>query len=525
MSVFRDLFMEVLASQSSYKPAEDLNEADNERVSRYQRNLKYYMESQYGDEVQYRQDIDWTSLEAIRKFVANCTSAVSEVVDIKSSWIYGKAARRVLGLKGVDPTSEKAKDQTVKETLQAVKELRADSDRDTWDIISAMNGAIYGDFYRFIDFSTVDQTVQIVEEDPRFCFPQYDRSGKHLIRFVQHFLAGELDDEGHEVEYYRTWTIENVHDLFDSAMQHMDPDDIEEHWDSLKELDSDSKALVYREFRDDELVDYRMDIGFDEIPWVHGRNLQLNGSFGLDELSKLIPKIEKLNAIYRYAERVMYVNAHAKVALIGVEGSKARAGTMNSGETDVLTVPNPQGDAKVLTLPSDVAMMKFVSEGIEKSIYKTASIPPIALADDLTTVGQLSGLALKILYGPLAHNTELRQNFYELADRDTYRIALKAREYVDGSTIGDKYPNPLIDYVEWVVPVPESESDLVNDVVKEYQAGIISKETAIEKLGYPVEQEKQRIKAEQEANVESLKAAEGVGYDTFDEPVEGEEVE
>lgn len=146
----------------------------------------------------------------------------------------------------------------------------------------------------------------------------------------------------------------------------------------------------------------------------------------------------------------------------------------------------PKSDAKVfnLEMQSDLVSAYSFWAGLREAYAKITGVPD--LDPEKVNVGQLSGFALRILYGDLLELTHVKQNTYGemLAGINAALLEM------------GKIGNDIQVRNVWADPLPIDEATRVQGLALDRQQGL-SLETYLEQRGYDPERELERIQAEQ----------------------------
>jgi hypothetical protein len=157
----------------------------------------------------------------------------------------------------------------------------------------------------------------------------------------------------------------------------------------------------------------------------------------------------------------------------------------------VLRLEHPQAELRNLEMQSDLASSIDLYRRLVAALHETTRIPEVATGK-LDSAGQLSSLALRILYAPLIQKTESKRRTYGQAIVEMMRRAI-ALSGGDAETIVDIGWSPLIP----ADPEAERRSAMIDK-----QLGV-SSTTLIERLGYDPEFEMQQRQFEDAAAAEA----------------------
>lgn len=498
-----------LVGSSNARPINHDDPVHQARVQRYERNIEYYQLAQYS-----RVNEEALAGDNFLDLRVNYTSITKRAIDMKSDWLFGKP----VGIHAIplDDEGEFQEEQPpdegiFKKVKDRVNQIREFNRSDFWDYIMSIMGMTCGDFFILVDAQADDIHPTISLQDPSYCFPDYPRDMTKPMRACQ--IQYTIDQEGdptdeigmttrHIVEDYRLEVIQQLQgetiELEDlEVLSDEELDEIEKETET-EGAPPDRLTCIYRKFEDGKLVEgsYR-DIGVPAIPIIHGRNANIwNTRYGNDEVSPLIPLVEKYNETFFYAERVGRHNAHAKLFVSGVKSETSPI----KGDYDDVIYGGDNSDAKVITLPTDISVLKFVTDTIEREMHRNAGIPVIAEGEAEQGYGAPSGLALMIRFGPLQALNARHTLSYGDALSATYLLCLMFDEMViDGSNFGTKWSYDQWKFkFDWHDAMPKAISEIITDMIAA-TAGkpLLSVRTAQEHIpGIDPDQELERLREE-----------------------------
>jgi SPP1 Gp6-like portal protein len=224
------------------------------------------------------------------------------------------------------------------------------------------------------------------------------------------------------------------------------------------------------------------------FPWapvLHCQNLPCPNEFwGLSDLEEdVLAANHALNFVVSNINRILRIHAHPKTWGSGFSATELRIGV---DETIVL----PGQDAKLqnLEMLSDLSSSLDFARQLKEALHEIARIPEVATGK-VENLGQLSGLALQILYGPLVELTGTKRLLYgELLEELGNRL-LELGGYGGGHRITTQWPQVLPND-----PKGEAETALLHGELG------VSRDTLISRLGMDpvVEREKRRREQEEE---------------------------
>lgn len=487
-------------------PIDHEDPVHQERLNRYDRNIAYYQQAQY--EAENMRALQVNDFLALR---TNYTSVITRSVDTKADWLFGEP----VGVRGIPlddngVPKEEAKDTPAIKLMKArIQQIRKYNGLDFWDWVMAVMGKVCGDFFVLVEASSDDEIPSVILQDPSFVFPDYPDNINLPMRAcqIQYNISGGLGDEesafstriteDYRLEIKNAGGSDEIDELFEldetvltsytqRILRGEDPSDLE-------------LTCYYRRFEGDNYVEgSKRDLGVPVIPIVHGRNMYIwNTRFGDDDVSTLIPKTEKYNEMYYYAERVGRINAHARLFLSGV---RAEEGALRADFDDVI-YGGKDSKAEVLTMSTDTSVLEFVTKALDRELHLDGSIPTIAEGEAEGGFGATpSGLALLIRYGPLVQVTNRAHNPYGDALAAIYHLALIFDEMViKGNEYGVvyKYDEWEFDF-DWTNQMPQAVGEIISDMSVATAGGrLLSNQTARERIpGVDPAKEAERVKSE-----------------------------
>jgi hypothetical protein len=217
---------------------------------------------------------------------------------------------------------------------------------------------------------------------------------------------------------------------------------------------------------------------------LHCQNLpQPNECYGradLDEL--LLDTNETINWAWTNLMKIMAIYAHPFTYSTGAVGGIDRSPDK---------MPNlPVGGAITMLQAQGVDASSIeVYLRLKEALHAVSETPEIATGK-LDTVGQLSGVALKILYGPIVGKTERKRLTYGpmLADLARRLLAIGGQAEYGSVT-------PRLTWPELVPSDPLAERQALQI---DHELGV-SSQTIVQKLGYDAEVEQERKQGEDDA--------------------------
>jgi hypothetical protein len=228
-------------------------------------------------------------------------------------------------------------------------------------------------------------------------------------------------------------------------------------------------------------------------PLLHCQNQPLPNSFwGVSDLESADVN-DAINFTASNINRILRFHAHPKTIGTGFDARQLQ----NTAVEEFWTITNEGARVFNLEMQSDLgSAYAFLSE-LRNAYSKVTGVPE--LDPSQVNVGALSGFALRILYGDLLELTKIKRNTYGAMLIEANRCLLEMAGY--GADIETK--------INWESPLPESDTEEAATLTIDRQNGL-SEETYLERRGYNVEREQQRLadEAAGQANIgEQLLAA------------------
>lgn len=219
-------------------------------------------------------------------------------------------------------------------------------------------------------------------------------------------------------------------------------------------------------------------------PIVDCQNLPSpNEYYGIADVEEDVLKLNyAINFTLSNLQRVIRFHAHPKTWGTGF--------TTNMLPADVdKTIVLPAGATLAnLEMQSDLASSIAYYERLKEALHETAHVPEVATGK-LDSAGQLSGVALRILYQPLLDRTEQKRLTYGALLIELFRRLLDMAGYGDAN----------LTTLHWPDLVPENRMEVLQAALLEKQLGT-SDDTLLRELGRDPDAER----AKQETNGDEL---------------------
>jgi hypothetical protein len=298
----------------------------------------------------------------------------------------------------------------------------------------------------------------------------------------------DQDDIERELAFLLEW---NIYSGGRPAVrrQTIELDDSESSW-TIRDYISKGDARTFEPFGEGEVAwpwPFPPLIGAQNLPRpneYHGAS-DLEG--GLEELNGSVSRVLSNLA------RIVRFHAHPKTWASGI--STAELASVVVDPDGVIGLPHPDAQLHNLEMTSDLSGALSVFSKLKGLLHELARMPELD-SEKLEGVGQMSGLALKILYGPALELTNTKRGTYGDALEELNRRILAVSHAME-------YDPTLEVAIGWKDALPTDEVQELAAAEAKQRLGV-SKHTLIEELGYDPEQEAERRQDEADASMENM---------------------
>lgn len=166
-------------------------------------------------------------------------------------------------------------------------------------------------------------------------------------------------------------------------------------------------------------------------------------------------------------------------------GKGFRADELTAGPDEMPVIDSETAEINVIPPVTEMTGVDTFGRRLEEAIHEASRTPAIATGK-LENTGQLSGVALQILYGPLVQKTEAKRRTY-----GDMLVELNRRLLEMGGYGADNRPS-----IVWPEILPVDMQAERQSLTQDAALGIVSKETLATKLGYDWELEQRRMDGE-----------------------------
>lgn len=249
------------------------------------------------------------------------------------------------------------------------------------------------------------------------------------------------------------------------------------------------------------LVTHWEDVG-EPVLWAHAfppiidtQNLpRPNEYWGTSDLEGGV--VDLNHALSRVASnmtRIVRLHGHPKTVTVGLSPEDASRISVNVD--GVLNLPNPESSISNLEMSSDLSASIEVYKRLKEAMHEIGRVPEVATGK-LDSIGQLSGLAMGILYQPLLEKTETKRRLYgDLLVELNRRLLALAGQGEDAVTT-----------IHWPELLPGDPKAEAETAVIHHELGV-STTTLVNKFGYDAQTEAELSAAEAEASAETAARA------------------
>jgi hypothetical protein len=216
-------------------------------------------------------------------------------------------------------------------------------------------------------------------------------------------------------------------------------------------------------------------------PMGHAQNLPSpHEAYGVSDLEPdVLDLCDGINRVVSNVNRIVRLYAHPRTwgKMIG------DALNMNANPGAVIRLEHPDAELHNLEMSSDLSSSIDLYRRLVSALHETTRIPEVATGK-LDSAGNLSSLALRILYAPLIQKTESKRRTYGQAIEQMFMRALTLRGYDE----------PIVELV-WADLLPSDPEAIRRTALLDAQLGV-SRTTILEQLGYDPDVEAENLALE-----------------------------
>lgn len=321
----------------------------------------------------------------------------------------------------------------------------------------AVNGGVTGHAHAKIQ-PRPDGSLRVAVLDPETVTAEWHPDDvEDIVRW--RIMWTTLDDQGHPV--VRRQTIERR---------------TEQSWAVIDEVSRGSVWGVINEAV----------WAFPFAPVVHCQNMPCpNEYFGLSDLEpSLLDLCDAINRVTSHIAKLVRIHGFPKVYTKGV----GDVSEIQLGMDSILQLQGDQAEIGYLQNNGDINASLALYDRLKEALFEQARIPEVATGR-IRNLGQMSGVARKIAYGPLVDKTEAKRRTY-----GTLVEELSARLLVVGGQAGNVEDARCL--LKWPEIIPSDPKEEAETLQLHDDLGVVSRETMAGKLGYDYAHEKELMDEE-----------------------------
>jgi hypothetical protein len=221
-----------------------------------------------------------------------------------------------------------------------------------------------------------------------------------------------------------------------------------------------------------------------------------NESWGIPDVTDVLIKQNKvLNFIQSNISRILYYHAHPKTIATG-----ARLEEVKTGPGDVTILPSPESKVFNLEMTSDLQSSRNFAADLRADMDEESRVPAVALGRLAEMPrGDVSGIALQLMFQPLIEKTTLKRRLYGELIREISRAAL----VLGGKISVEEFEDYPIE-IHWqnLLPVDDQKEAQTALILK--QLGV-SDDTLLRRLGFDPEDEAKKSETEDKKKMDKMK--------------------
>jgi hypothetical protein len=208
-----------------------------------------------------------------------------------------------------------------------------------------------------------------------------------------------------------------------------------------------------------------------------------------DLTTDLIDLNKTLNFIQSNTSRIIKNHAHPKTFAKGISANQ-----LDLSVDGVIAIPNPNASIENIEMQSDLASSMNFAESLRTDMDELSRVPAVATGRMANVVtGNISGIALELLFQPLIEKTHMKQRLYGEMIEEICCCVL--------DLAGMGYDHEI--KVHWPHLLPVDETGEAQKAMLWEQLGV-SQDTALRALGFDPEVEKEKRDEENQAEVDAF---------------------
>lgn len=344
-----------------------------------------------------------------------------------------------------------------KARTELLQEIWTESGGSATFMENALLGAILGDACVIIEKENPETLTKLKWLDPSMCYPEFEPHDYETLKAL--IIAYDVvNGEGKTQKYQEEWRGGKVTCYLDDKV--------------TESYTYDEKA-------------------FGGVPAVWIRNQRVKGDiFGRSDIQPIIDLVEEYDHLCQKMTRVIDYYGSPNIYVKGVTKKQIE---MSKGERTMYFLPVDAEMGFVEWKGSAPGIEEHMNR-VRETLSELSETPQIAFSKVDSGVSNVSGVALKILYGPLLAKTERKRQSWGPSLEKIMKMALIAEGFTDIKQ--DDI------YIEWLSPLPENPVEDWSVATSQQNAGVSQSQTLKER-GYTEQEiqgfQEENLKKEEEA--------------------------
>lgn len=218
----------------------------------------------------------------------------------------------------------------------------------------------------------------------------------------------------------------------------------------------------------------------------------------------LTPDIIEMNSVLNFVQsntaRILKFHAHPKTYATGLSATQ-----INIGVDDLICLPSPDSKLQNLEMHGDLASSRNFAADLRADMDEQSRVPAVALGRlESLPKGNISGVALELLFQPLIEKTIQKQRLYGCAIRDITRAAM----VVAGKISVEEYEDYEVD-LHWQNLLPVDDVAAAQTALIWKQLGV-SASTLLQGAGFDPDAEADKSADEESKQLEQYAKGQGL---------------
>ncbi len=226
-----------------------------------------------------------------------------------------------------------------------------------------------------------------------------------------------------------------------------------------------------------------------------------NDSWGIADLTEDLIQLNKvLNFILSCFARILKYHGHPKTIAKGTIAAQIEVAI-----NDVICLQSPDADMKTLEMTNDLSSFLNFLADLRADMDEQSRVPAVALGRlaELPR-GNISGIALQLLFQPLLEKTVQKQRLYGKLIREVTRAAL----VVSNKISVEQYEDYQVD-IHWQDLLPNDDLNAAQVALILKQLGV-SPETLLQRLGFDYDEEVAKNAEEDQRQLDMFAKGQGM---------------